>query len=77
MQVNKIDKYILNKKGVAVLPGFQGVSKDGEITTTGRGGSDATAVAIAKIFKTDRCDIYTDVDGVYSTDPKILRKLKK
>ena len=77
MQVNKIDKYILNKKGVAVLPGFQGVSKDGEITTTGRGGSDATAVAIAKIFKTDRCDIYTDVDGVYSTDPKNFKKAKK
>ena len=63
MQVNKINKYILNDKGVAVLPGFQGISKEGEITTIGRGGSDATAVAIAKIFNTDRCDIYTDVEN--------------
>ena len=77
MQVNKINKFILNQKGVAVLPGFQGISKEGEITTTGRGGSDATAVAIAKIFNTDRCDIYTDVDGVYSTDPKKFQKSKK
>ena len=77
MQVNKINKYILNDKGVAVLPGFQGISKEGEITTIGRGGSDATAVAIAKIFNTDRCDIYTDVDGVYSTDPKKFKKAKK
>ena len=77
MQVNKINKFILNQKGVAVLPGFQGISKEGEITTTGRGGSDATAVAIAKIFNTDRCDIYTDVDGVYSTDPKKFQKAKK
>ncbi len=77
MQVNKINNYILNDKGVAVLPGFQGISKEGEITTIGRGGSDATAVAIAKIFNTDRCDIYTDVDGVYSTDPKKFKKAKK
>ena len=48
---------------------YQGISSEGEITTIGRGGSDATAVAIAKIFDTDSCEIYTDVDGVYSTDP--------
>ncbi len=77
MQINKINKFILNDKGVAVLPGFQGISKEGEITTTGRGGSDATAVAVAKIFNTDRCDIYTDVNGVYSTDPNKFKKAKK
>ena len=48
--------------GVAVVPGFQGISKSGDITSIGRGGSDATAVAIAKIFQTDSCEIYTDVD---------------
>ena len=77
MQVSKINRYISSDKGVAVLPGFQGISKDDEITTIGRGGSDATAVAVAKIFKTDYCDIYTDVDGVYSTDPKKFPKAKK
>ena len=77
MQVNKINRYISSDKGVAVLPGFQGISKDAEITTIGRGGSDATAVAVAKIFKTDYCDIYTDVDGVCSTDPKKFPKAKK
>ena len=60
MHVEKINKYISNK-GVAIIPGFQGISKDAEITTIGRGGSDATAVAIAKVFKTDECEIYTDV----------------
>ena len=77
MNVSKINRYISNEKGVAVVPGFQGISKDAEITTIGRGGSDATAVAVAKIFKTDHCDIYTDVDGVYSTDPKKFSKAKK
>jgi aspartate kinase len=76
MHVEKINKFISNK-GVAIIPGFQGVSKSGEITTIGRGGSDATAVAIAKIFSTDECEIYTDVDGVYSTDPKNFLKAKK
>ncbi|MDA7606190.1 aspartate kinase [Pelagibacteraceae bacterium] len=76
MHVEKINKFLLNK-GVAVIPGFQGISKNGEITTIGRGGSDATAVAIAKIFKTDHCEIYTDVEGVYSTDPKNFSKAKK
>jgi aspartate kinase len=65
---------------VAVIPGFQGVSEDGRITTLGRGGSDTSAVAVAAAMKADRCDIYTDVDGVYTTDPRIVpraRKLKK
>ena len=63
--------------GIAVVPGYQGVSSSGEITTIGRGGSDATAVAIAKIFDTDSCEIYTDVDGVYSTDPNKIAMAKK
>ncbi|MDC0418726.1 aspartate kinase [Pelagibacteraceae bacterium] len=76
MHIEKINKFLSNK-GVAVIPGFQGISKNGEITTIGRGGSDATAVAIAKIFKTDHCEIYTDVEGVFSTDPKNFPKAKK
>ena len=67
----------LNKKGVAIIPGFQGISKIGDITTIGRGGSDATAVAVAKIFNADACEIYTDVDGVFSTDPKKIPVAKK
>ena len=59
------------------MPGFQGVSKSGDITSIGRGGSDATAVAIAKIFQTDSCEIYTDVDGVYSSDPNKIPLAKK
>jgi len=76
MHIEKINHFILSK-GVAIIPGFQGVSKNAEITTIGRGGSDATAVAIAKIFKTDQCEIYTDVEGVFSTDPKNFPKAKK
>ena len=68
MHIEKINDF-LNEDGVVVIPGFQGISKDGDITTIGRGGSDATAVAIAKIFSADSCEIYTDVDGVFSTDP--------
>ena len=62
---------------VAVIPGFQGVSDDGRVTTLGRGGSDTSAVAIAAAMKADRCDIYTDVDGVYTTDPRIVPKARK
>lgn len=62
---------------VAVIAGFQGVTKDGRITTLGRGGSDTSAVAVAAAVKADRCDIYTDVDGVYTTDPRIVTKAKK
>jgi len=76
MHTEKINQFLLSK-GVAIIPGFQGVSKNGDITTIGRGGSDATAVAIAKIFKTDLCEIYTDVEGVFSTDPKNFPKAKK
>ena len=62
---------------IAVIPGFQGVSDDGRITTLGRGGSDTSAVAVAAGLKADRCDIYTDVDGVYTTDPRIVAKARK
>ena len=76
MNVKKINDY-LKDKGVVIIPGFQGVSKNGDITTIGRGGSDATAVAVAKIFKADACEIYTDVDGVFSTDPNKIPVAKK
>ena len=76
MNTKKINDY-LNEKGVVVIPGFQGISKIGDITTIGRGGSDATAVAVAKIFEADLCEIYTDVDGVYSTDPNKIPVAKK
>ena len=76
MKVEDINDY-LSSGGVAVIPGFQGVSKSGDITSIGRGGSDATAVAIAKIFQTDSCEIYTDVDGVYSSDPNKIPLAKK
>ena len=62
---------------VAIVPGFQGVSDEGRVTTLGRGGSDTSAVAIAAAVKADRCDIYTDVDGVYTTDPRIVAKARK
>ncbi len=62
---------------VAVVAGFQGVSPEGRITTLGRGGSDTTAVAFAAAFDAERCDIYTDVDGVYTTDPRICSKARK
>jgi aspartate kinase len=62
---------------VAVIPGFQGVTDDGRVTTLGRGGSDTSAVAVAAAMKADRCDIYTDVDGVYTTDPRIVPKARK
>jgi aspartate kinase len=62
---------------VAVIPGFQGVSEEGRLTTLGRGGSDTSAVAIAAGLKADRCDIYTDVDGVYTTDPRIVPRARK
>ncbi len=62
---------------VAVVAGFQGISPEGRITTLGRGGSDTTAVAFAAAFDAERCDIYTDVDGVYTTDPRICEKARK
>jgi aspartate kinase len=62
---------------VAVIPGFQGLTDDDRISTLGRGGSDTSAVAVAAAMKADRCDIYTDVDGVYTTDPRIVPKARK
>ena len=80
-RIDTIDAEALHaaiKQGVVpVIPGFQGVTADGRITTLGRGGSDTSAVAIAAALKADRCDIYTDVDGVYTTDPRIVSKARK
>ena len=66
-----------NGMRVAVVAGFQGVSPEGRITTLGRGGSDTTAVAFAAAFDAKRCDIYTDVDGIYTTDPRVCKKARK
>ncbi len=76
MSVKKINDY-LDKNGIVIIPGFQGISNTGDVTTIGRGGSDATAVAVAKIFKADSCEIYTDVDGVFSSDPNKIPVAKK
>src|SRR3546814_12959321 len=62
---------------IAVIPGFQGISADGRVTTLGRGGSDTAAVAVAAATKADRCDLYTDVDGVYTTAPRLVAKAHK
>ena len=67
----------LQEGEVVVVPGFQGVAPDGRITTLGRGGSDTSAVALAAALKAHRCDIYTDVDGVYTCDPRIVTKARK
>ena len=67
----------ISKKGVAVIAGFQGISKEIRITTLGRGGSDLSAVSVARFFQTDSCEIYTDVEGVLTTDPFINEKAKK
>ena len=67
----------LRRGCVAVVPGFQGISPDGRITTMGRGGSDTTAVALAAALNADRCDIFTDVDGVYTCDPRIVARARK
>ena len=72
-----LDEKFAQGMRVAVVAGFQGVSPDGRITTLGRGGSDTTAVAFAAAFDAERCDIYTDVDGVYTTDPRISSKARK
>ena len=75
MYINKINIY-LEKNGVAVIPGFQGISKNGDVTTIGRGGSDATAVALAASLGAEKCEIYTDVEGIFSADPRITDKAK-
>jgi aspartate kinase len=67
----------LSGGAVAVIPGFQGISEDGRLATLGRGGSDTSAVAIAAGVRADRCDIYTDVEGVYTTDPRIVPRAQK
>ncbi|MFZ5710186.1 MAG: aspartate kinase [Pseudomonadota bacterium] len=74
---DNIDRKFAEGMKVAVVAGFQGVSPEGRITTLGRGGSDTTAVAFAAAFGAERCDIYTDVDGVYTTDPRIEKKARK
>ena len=78
MQIDTDDMVRRMKEGqVAVVAGFQGIGPDQRITTLGRGGSDTSAVALAAAVQADRCDIYTDVDGVYTTDPRIVTKARK
>lgn len=67
----------LDNGNIVIVAGFQGVTADGEITTLGRGGSDTTAVALAAAVKADLCEIYTDVDGIYSTDPRVVKNARK
>ncbi len=81
-RIESISSETINEKfeqgmKVAVVAGFQGISNENRITTLGRGGSDTTAVAFSAAFNAERCDIYTDVDGVYTTDPRICDKAKK
>ena len=73
---NNIIRY-LKSDGIPIITGFQGINKKNRITTIGRGGSDSSAIMLAKFFKAERCIIYTDVEGVYTTDPKKLDKAKK
>ena len=80
-KILELDKDIIFKTiedgYIPIITGFQGVTSEGDITTMGRGGSDTTAVAIAAAIKSKRCDIYTDVDGIYTTDPRIVPNAKK
>ena len=76
IKTEKLKKF-LNQGNIIVVAGFQGVTSDGEITTLGRGGSDTSAVAIAAALNADRCDIYTDVEGVYATDPRIVPNVQR
>jgi len=80
-RIEGIDPMRLNERlsqgQVAVIAGFQGVAPDNRVSTLGRGGSDTSAVAVAAALKADRCDIYTDVDGVYTTDPRIVPKARR
>jgi aspartate kinase len=79
--IDRIDVDVLGRVfdngGIAVIPGFQGVTEEGDVATLGRGGSDTSAVALAAACQADRCDIYTDVDGVYTTDPRIVPRARK
>ena len=78
IKINKIEilKFI-NKGGIPIVTGFQGINSNSRITTLGRGGTDASAIMLAKFFKADKCIIYTDVEGVYTTDPRSHSKAKK
>jgi len=76
IKTDSMEKSLATKE-VAVLAGFQGVTSENRISTLGRGGSDTTAVALAAALKADRCDIYTDVDGIYTTDPRIVPEARK
>jgi len=80
-RIEKIDPTVLNERlaqgQVAVIAGFQGIAPDHRVSTLGRGGSDTSAVAVAAALRADRCDIYTDVDGVYTTDPRIVAKARR
>ena len=80
-RINKINKKkiikYLKEGGTAIVAGFQGINSEERVVTIGRGGSDATAIMLAKFFKAERCVIYTDVDGVYTTDPNKLKRAKK
>jgi len=68
---------VFARKGIAVIPGFQGITAEGELATLGRGGSDTSAVALAVAVNADRCDIYTDVEGVFTTDPRLVPRARK
>ena len=68
--------HALAEGNIVIVAGFQGLRRDGEITTLGRGGSDTTAVALAAAINADVCEIYTDVDGIYSTDPRDCEMLR-
>lgn len=68
---------VFAKGGIAIIPGFQGITAEGDLATLGRGGSDTSAVALAVAVKADRCDIYTDVEGVFTTDPRIVPRARK
>ena len=73
---NKIQKY-LKSNGIPIITGFQGINNKSRVTTLGRGGSDTSAIMVAKFFKANKCIIYTDVDGVMTTDPRVFNKAKK
>ena len=78
LDINGKDIVAMMEQGqVAVIAGFQGIGPENRVSTLGRGGSDTTAVALAAALKADRCDIYTDVDGVYTTDPRIVKSARK
>lgn len=77
IKIDAMEKSLTEKNAVAVLAGFQGVTENNRISTLGRGGSDTTAVALAAALNADRCDIYTDVDGIYTTDPRIVPAARK